>query len=59
MLGGTSMSAALYATGHDAGLRAGLDELAAGMGGMHLAFRVGAVLAFAGALVVLVRPRKG
>lgn len=59
MLGGTSMSAALYATGHAAGLRAGLDEVAAGMGGMHLAFRVGAVLAVGGALVVLVRPRTG
>ncbi len=59
MLGGTSISAALYASGQASGRVAGLDDVAAGMGGMHLAFRVGAALALAGALVVLVRPRRG
>lgn len=59
MLGGTSMSAALYASGQAAGRSAGLDPVSAGMGGLHLAFRVGALLAVAGAVVVLVRPRRG
>jgi EmrB/QacA subfamily drug resistance transporter len=59
MLGGTSMSAALYAAGQSSGLALGQDPVAAGMDGLHLAFRVGAGLALAGALVVLVRPRRG
>jgi EmrB/QacA subfamily drug resistance transporter len=58
MVTGTALSAGVFASVRAKGIAAGLSSVPASMLGLHTAYWIGAAIAFAGTLVVLVRPKQ-